>query len=267
MFLHTRGRRGVNLGAMKRFVLIALLLTAWVVPAASDNPTKADFEALLKSVEKMKAAGPPASDKPTQTEQDAVLKRAKKLLKKLEKQIPKASDPTAVAWFDLVERNGVYFKKFSDVPFEGRLKYPESGAFRRGKPEGELILHRGHIRPVQRRSYSNGRPHGLWVNYHLDGNISSKLNYKNGKRHGPYIGFDSKGQLKAKGNYKNGKRDGAWEYESDNYGNVAIDPTCKGGCKSILNLQLFSRESGIYRNDERIACLPITPPQACPLKP
>ena len=32
LFLHTRGRRGVNLGAMKRFVLIALLLTDWVVP-------------------------------------------------------------------------------------------------------------------------------------------------------------------------------------------------------------------------------------------
>ena len=32
LVLHTRGRRGVNLGAMKRFVLIALLLTDWVVP-------------------------------------------------------------------------------------------------------------------------------------------------------------------------------------------------------------------------------------------
>ncbi len=267
MFSHTRGRRGVNLGSMKRLVLIALLLTAWVVPAASDNPTKADFEALLKSVEKMKAAGPLASDNPTQKERDAVLKRAEKLLKELEKQIPKASDPTAVAWFDLVKRNGVYFKKFSDVPFEGRLKYPDSGAFRRGRPEGELILHRGHNRPLQRRSYSNGRPHGLWVYYHLDGNISLKLNYKNGKRHGPYIEFDSKGQLTSKGNYKNDKREGAWEYKSDNYGNVAIAPTCKGGCKSLLDIQRISRESGIYRNDERIACLPITPPQACPFKP
>ena len=252
---------------MKRLVLIALLLTAWVVPAASDNPTKADFEALLKSVEKMKAARPPASDNPTQAEKDYFLKRAEKLLKKLEKRIPKASDPTAAAWTDLVKRNGVFFKKFSDVPFEGRLKPPNSGVFRRGLPEGELLFRRidGSLR--ERRSYSNGRPHGLWVNCDLNGNIFRKLNYKNGKRHGPYIGFDSKGQLEGKGNYKNGKREGAWEYKSDNYGNVAIALKCKGDCKTLANIQLFSRASGIYRNDERIACLPITPPQACPFKP
>ena len=57
------GRRDVNLGAMKRFVLIALLLIGWVVPAAADDPI-------------------------SQTE--------------------------------LVERNGVTYKKFSTTPFTGK---------------------------------------------------------------------------------------------------------------------------------------------------
>lgn len=37
MFLQTRQRRGVYLGAVKRLVLIALLLTAWVVQTAAQD--------------------------------------------------------------------------------------------------------------------------------------------------------------------------------------------------------------------------------------
>ena len=175
---------------MKRLVLIAFLLTASVVPAASDNPTKADWDASLKRIEKLIADGKLLAPGPRGS-----------VPKTDSSNTEAASDPTAAALDDLVKRNGVFFKKFSDVPFEGRLKPPNSGAFRRGLPEEELLFRRidGSLR--ERRSYSNGRPHGLWVNYDLNGNIFRQLNYKNGKWHGPYIRFDSKGQLTRKRNY------------------------------------------------------------------
>ncbi len=47
MFSYTHGRRGVNVGAMKRLVLIALLLTAWVVPSAAQDE-KIDHRLLVE---------------------------------------------------------------------------------------------------------------------------------------------------------------------------------------------------------------------------
>ena len=229
MFSYTLRGRGVNLGAIKRFVLIALLLTAWVAPAAADD-RETDFDALVRKVEKQ-SAPPPALPMPPPDGSN------------------KASDPTAVDWFDLRQRNGVYFKKFSDVPFEGRLKPPNSGVFRRGLPEGEFLFDMG----LARRSYLNGRPHGLWISYHHGRNVFMKLNYRNVKRHGPYIVFDTHGQLASKGNYKNGKPDGAWEFKIDLYG------AHKGNKGRVV--------SGIYRNGKRVACLPVTPPKLCVIEP
>ena len=59
---------------------------------------------------------------------------------------------------DLVERNGLYYKKFSDTPFTGKIT---------GKYQG---------------SYKNGKRDGEWVGYHYDGQLTSKGNYKNGKK-------------------------------------------------------------------------------------
>jgi antitoxin component YwqK of YwqJK toxin-antitoxin module len=55
---------------------------------------------------------------------------------------------------DLVERDGLYYKKFSDVPFTGKVTGEEQGSFRNGKREGE------------------------WVWYHENGQLSRKITYK-----------------------------------------------------------------------------------------
>ena len=45
-------------------------------------------------------------------------------------------------WDDLVERNGLYYKKFTDVPFTGKVDGQYNGSIKNGKKMvfGELIL-------------------------------------------------------------------------------------------------------------------------------
>ena len=62
---------------------------------------------------------------------------------------------------DLVEREGIYYKKFSNVPFNGEIE---------GKSQGE---------------FQNGKRDGFWINYHDNGQLLSKGDYKNGNRDGP----------------------------------------------------------------------------------
>jgi antitoxin component YwqK of YwqJK toxin-antitoxin module len=89
--------------------------------------------------------------------------------------------------FDLVEREGIYYQRFTDVPFTGEI-----------------------IRGLEQGSFKNGKRDGAWVNYYDNGGLMDKGNYKNGKAEGASVGYYENGQLMWKGNYKNGKREGAW---------------------------------------------------------
>jgi len=116
--------------------------------------------------------------------------------------------PESVDAKDLVERNGVYFKKFTEVPFTGKTT---------GKTQG---------------SFRNGKKHGPWVKYHKNGQLREKENYKDGKRDGPWVNYWDNGQLKSKGTYKNGKMDGLW-VAYNKYGTVvtSLTGTYKNGMK------------------------------------
>ena len=87
---------------------------------------------------------------------------------------------------DLVKRDGIFYNKFSDVPFSG-------------KTTGQL-----------QGSFKNGMKDGSWIKYHKNGQLQYKGNYKNGKRESSWIDYWENGQLQYKGNYKNGKEEGAW---------------------------------------------------------
>jgi hypothetical protein len=80
---------------------------------------------------------------------------------------------------DLVKRN---YKKFTDVPFTGRVT---------GKTQGSL---------------KNGKWDGPWVNYFDHGQISYKGNYKDGKADGPWVSYYRNGTVDPRftGTYKNG---------------------------------------------------------------
>ena len=52
---------------------------------------------------------------------------------------------------DLVKREGLYYQKFTDVPFTGEID------------EG-----------LERGNFKNGREEGMWVHYHENGQLSYK---------------------------------------------------------------------------------------------
>jgi antitoxin component YwqK of YwqJK toxin-antitoxin module len=93
---------------------------------------------------------------------------------------------------DLVYRDGIHYKKFSEVPFTGKTTGRKQGSFKNGKAEGP------------------------WVSYHDNGQLWSKGTSKNGKQHGPRVSYWENGQLWSKGTYKDGKRHGPWVFYTDN---------------------------------------------------
>ena len=68
-----------------------------------------------------------------------------------------------VKFEDLVYREGLYYKKFSDVPFTGKVTGNTQGVFR------------------------NGKKHGPWVSYHENGQLESKVTFLYGKRVQPVL--------------------------------------------------------------------------------
>ena len=58
---------------------------------------------------------------------------------------------------DLVKRDGIYYKKFSQVPFTGMVTGKSQGSFKNGKREGD------------------------WVEYWYNGQLFYKGTYKDGK--------------------------------------------------------------------------------------
>ena len=83
---------------------------------------------------------------------------------------------------DLVERDGLYYKEFTDVPFTGDITDKTTqGTFRNGEKEGP------------------------WVEYQDNGQLSYKGTYKVGKEDGPWVHYYPNGQLSDKGTYKDGE--------------------------------------------------------------
>ena len=98
-----------------------------------------------------------------------------------------------LAYEDLVERGGLYYKKFTDTPFTGETSGTGNGKFIKGKKEGK------------------------WVYYHKNGQLYTKGNYKDGKREdGLQENYYENGQLKSRGAFKEGKIDGLYERYHDN---------------------------------------------------
>ena len=118
---------------------------------------------------------------------------------------------------DLVERDGIHYKKFSNVPFNGEVKGIFQGRLKNGKQEGPWVNYWINGQLMNKGDYKNGKKEGFWVSYYDDGWVTSQGDYKNGKKEGPwvmYYGSNFNGQLFYKGEYKNGKEEGRWVYYS-----------------------------------------------------
>ena len=105
---------------------------------------------------------------------------------------------------DLVERNDLYYKKFTNVPFNGEISGIESGKFK------------------------NGKKNGVWEWYYENGQLSTKVNYKDGEPEGFWESYHENGQLEYKGNVKDAKQDGLWEFFNKD-GSLKKTETWKNG--------------------------------------
>ena len=134
---------------------------------------------------------------------------------------------------DLVEQDGLYYKKFNPVkrsilllirqpghnvvPFTGNITGEKTqGTFRNGKKDGPWVYYHSNGQLSYKGTYKDNKKDGPYVNYYDNGQLGSKGTYKNGKEDGRWVRYWSNGQLWHKGTYKDGKRDGPRvSYSSD----------------------------------------------------
>ena len=115
---------------------------------------------------------------------------------------------------DLVYRDGLFFKKFRDVPFTGFVSWKyDQGGFKEGKKQGKWTYYHDNGQLKLKGEYQLGIRDGEWVFYSEKGHLLTKMFYKSGKLHGPFIEYFKNGKkVRAAGNYVNGKREGTWEF-------------------------------------------------------
>ena len=110
---------------------------------------------------------------------------------------------------DLVERDGLFYKKFSDVPFTGKIdEQTHKGSMKNGKFVGPWIGYHDNGQLSHKGSYNeNGKQEGLWVYYWNDGKLSSKGEFKDGEEEGYWKYYWLDGQvMDITGTYKNGEK-------------------------------------------------------------
>ena len=139
-----------------------------------------------------------------------------------------------IEWDDLVKRNGLYYKKFTDVPFTGKTSGGGQGSFKNGKREGAWVEYHKNGQLDYKGNYKNSKREGAWISYHKNGQLDYKGNYKNGKQEGAWVSYYSDGLLGSKGNYKNGEKEGAWVI-------YKLDGT------------VWKAFTGTYKNDKKIS--------------
>ena len=72
---------------------------------------------------------------------------------------------------DLVVRDLIYYKKFSDVPFSGKTTGLQQGTFKKGVLDGEWISYWDNGQLYSKGNYKNGGREGAWVYYRNNGNV------------------------------------------------------------------------------------------------
>jgi antitoxin component YwqK of YwqJK toxin-antitoxin module len=124
--------------------------------------------------------------------------------------------PESVDFKDLVERDDVYFKKLTDVPFTGKVTGKSQGSIKDGEEDGPWVQYWKNGQLFKKGTFKDGKRDGPWVEYHDNGQLWSKGTLKDGKEDGPWVYYHDNGQLYSKGTYKNSKEHGPWvTYQDD----------------------------------------------------
>ena len=110
---------------------------------------------------------------------------------------------------DLVVRDGVSYKKFSDIPFTGEVTGQEQGSFKNGKKDGSYKFYSDNGQLWIKIDYKNGKKEGSWVSYYENRKLWEKGKYKNEKKEGTWVHYYRNGQLEYKRDHKNGLFEGS----------------------------------------------------------
>ena len=113
-----------------------------------------------------------------------------------------------IKYGDLVERDGIHYKKFTEVPFTGKTTGQIQGTFRNGKKDGPWVTYYNTGQLFFKGTYKDGKQDGLWVSYQKNGELIGKGNWRDGKKDGRHVVYNKDGTIwdHFTGTYKNGKK-------------------------------------------------------------
>ena len=151
-----------------------------------------------------------------------------------------------VKYEDLVKREGLFYKKFTDVPFTGKTSGRLQGSYKNGKKHGPWVYYYKNGQLNYKGTYKDGKWDGPWVYYHKNGQLDIKGTYKDGKEEGPWVRYWNNGQLFSKGTYKDGKRRGLWTFFNRD-GTKRLFPS-RG-----YNDVVVDEGTGTYKDDKKIS--------------
>ena len=128
------------------------------------------------------------------------------------------SDPKT--WDNLVERKNLFFEKFNNSPFSGKIEvyWPnghlkENGVIKDGKKDKLWEYYHKNGKPREIEFFNLGLLNGTREQYGSGGQLYIKATYKDGELDGPWIYIDPyDGWLYKKGQYKMGKKTGIWTF-------------------------------------------------------
>ena len=106
---------------------------------------------------------------------------------------------------DLVEREGVYYKKFTDVPFTGEVVGKEQGQFKDGKKHGKWMKYYDSGQLWKKSFHIDGKLNGVRLIYCENGSLSNRGAFNNGKGIGLIEMWDCEGNLKQTYLHQDGK--------------------------------------------------------------
>ena len=133
---------------------------------------------------------------------------------------------------DLVKRDGLYYRKYTNVPFSGTVTGQHQGTIKDGKEHGPWVRYHENGQLKSKYTYKDGEYDGPFIVYHQNGQLEFKGSYKDRNLHGPWVTYFENGQLHFKGSYKDGMEEGRWVgYNEDGTVWELMTGTYKNGVK------------------------------------
>ena len=159
---------------------------------------------------------------------------------------------------DLIWNNGLYYKKGTKNPFNGKITGKIRGSFIKGKKHGKWTRYYNNGKLFSISNYYLGLKNGEWVTFNKNGQYIEKGKYKNNLEDGHWVRFFENGEVNYRGKFMNGKKTGLWESYYYN-GQLEYKGNFKKGKKNgvweyYLSNGIKDNEfSGIYKNGNKIS--------------